>query len=119
MTSLGDACMVMSEMEHAWDRGRLKDWLTKHVDGYESRLSFYEKDDSMVWFDLVCRIPGIDRPVRLHRNLLPLPRDPQITLIIEDPDDPIRHAFGSTPMAEEISKWVEWMIEEVCAGRKP
>ena len=119
MSTLDDACAVMSMVEHAWDLERLRDWLTEHVDGYESRIAFYEDDDTITDFTIVCNVPGIDRPVGLHRRVQPFPRDPQITLIIEDPDDPIRHAFGSTPMAETVSSWVDWMIEEVCAGRKP
>lgn len=110
MSTLRDACTILMELEVLYDRDRLFRWLDDCVMRSASTIDFVEMGGGlkvMASFSLVCswhRMP--DLRFRLERTLEPW-AEPQIRLVINDPDDPIDHHCLSTQFANNVTAWVE------------
>lgn len=110
MNTLRDACTILMKLEALYNRDRLFRWLDDCVMRSASTIDFVNEDGdpgAMASFSLVCswyRMSSLR--FRLERRLEPW-AEPQIRLVIDDPDDPIDHHCLSTQFANNVTAWVE------------
>lgn len=117
MSALRDACTILMELEVLYERDRLFRWLDDCVVRSASTIDFVEVGGDpkvMASFSLVCSCRTGTRSAwyrmsdlrfRLERTLEPW-TEPQIRLVIDDPDDPIDHHCLSTQFANNVTAWV-------------
>lgn len=114
MSTLRDACTILMKMEILYEKDRLFEWLDDCVVRSASNIDFVDEDGkpgAMTSFSLVCswyRMSNLR--FRLERRLEPWP-EPQIRLVIDDPDDPIDHHCLSTPFANNVTEWVRQEVD--------